>query len=74
MPVLWHDARLPSTIVARSANGGVSADNRFIGRIIQVRNILNKNFTHFSKEPSAAVIGSCATRPVVIDHTLLCSS
>jgi hypothetical protein len=41
-------ALLPSTTAARSANGGVSADNPFIGRIIHMRNILNKNFILFS--------------------------
>jgi len=31
------------------ADGGVSADNPVIGKIIQVRSIVNKNFTRVSK-------------------------
>jgi hypothetical protein len=67
-------ALLPSTTAARSdvavADGGVSARNLLIGEIIQVRSIVNKNFTRVSKKPIVALIGSFAIHLGVINFFL----
>jgi hypothetical protein len=67
-------ALLPSTTAARSdvavADGSVSAGNLLIGEIIQVRSIVNKNFTRVSKKPIVALIGSFAIHLGVINFFL----
>jgi predicted ribosomally synthesized peptide with SipW-like signal peptide len=67
-------ALLPSTTAAWSdaavADGGVSAGNSVIGKIIQVRSILNKNFARVPKKPTAALIDSFSTHLGVINCTL----